>query len=199
MLKTFTGFLYGTSYEIVYQGSTGKDYLSELTWEIKPLFYAGAEIDYSFKDNTEHHGFSLCAGLKAAIPMKTGVMEDRDWNWGKYGVPPGTLTNFSSHDNHTKAAFLVNFGASFSIPAGKFIFGFFLNADYMFFKWEAWNGYLQYMDDNFIIHQLSGLQISYIQNWFLFNTGATADLFLGRFTISGGVFFPGPFVLYSHR
>jgi len=199
-LSSNIGFLYGTAYEIVYTGSGENNYLSELRWDIKPLVYFGLDLDFGPKEPLKQWGLFFGAGIKAAFPMETGVMEDRDW------LPtcsvPGALTHFSSHENHTKAAFLLNLDSGFSLPLGKFVLKFFLNLDYMYFKWEAWNGYTQYGDNypfdslyipwnsnsSFTKVPIYGLGITYSQHWILFNTGIGAELFLDRFTFSAAVF-----------
>jgi outer membrane protease len=185
------GILYGTSYEIVYLQEGKNDYLSELQWEIKPLIYLGIKIDYTLKNPADMSGFFFSFGFKAAVPMKTGIMEDRDWDSFSYPVDPGTLTNFSSHENRTINAFLISFDTAFSIPVRKLVIKYFLNVDFMFYKWEAWNGFFQYMNYNFEKKPIDGLCISYRQYWFLFNTGVKADLFLDYFSFSAGIFF-GP-------
>ena len=209
------GFLYGNSYEIVYKGKSSKDYLSELQWDIKPLIYLGINLDYGLKNPMDNHGFFAGLGLKIAIPTETGIMEDRDWMPYVENYPKA-LTHFSSHENHTKAAVLINLNTGYSIPVRKFALKFFMNFDYMYYSFEARNGYTRYgvnspmnpenpltwfkpeykpFDpkdlDKFPKNPVYGLCISYSQHWILFNTGIGTEFPLGQFTISTG-FFIGP-------
>ncbi|MCL1928707.1 MAG: omptin family outer membrane protease [Treponema sp.] len=200
------GFLYGTSYEIVYKNSNSNDYLSELQWEIKPLLYFGIDLDYGLKNPINNHGFFVGLGLKAAIPMETGIMEDRDWI--EPCTKPGSLTNFSSHENHTKASFLVNLETGYSIPFWKLILKFSLNFDYMYFNFEGQNGYTQHgpndlyavllipWDSTFDQIPWNGLAISYTQHWLLFNTGMEVVFPINNITLSAG-FFIGPSICFA--
>jgi outer membrane protease len=197
------GFMYGTSYEIVYKNSVSNRYMSELQWNIKPLLFFGLDIDFGPQEPLEHWGFFAGLGIKAGLPMVTGIIEDRDWL--EPTTVPGSLTLFSSHENHTKAAFLANLNTGLSLPVQKFMFKFYLNFDYMYFSWEARDGYTQYdknirakgdntpyvpWDSGFQKNYANalGLGISYVQHWFLFSTGIGGKLPLGRFTLSADVF-----------
>ncbi|MDR2471474.1 MAG: omptin family outer membrane protease, partial [Treponema sp.] len=109
-LSAGPGIMYGTSYEIVYRQSGSDDYLSELRWDIKPLYYLGLELELAPARPLERWGFFAALGARAALPMKTGTMEDRDWIH-----PSGDLNLFSSHDNYTTAAVMANIEAGFSL------------------------------------------------------------------------------------
>ena len=205
-LSTGIGLLYGTSYEIVYKDAYKDDYLSELQWDIKPVYYGVINFDLGQKNPSEGFGFFGGIELEIALPMKTGEMEDRDW---KSDVnPPGSLTHFSSHNNHTIAAISAGLNTGVSLPVWKFILRFYLNFDYLFFKWEAKDGYTQYGKNNteygpytpwnpdFSKSPSPGLGISYTQHWFLLNTGIGAAIPLGRFTLAFD-FFIGPSICVS--
>ena len=195
------GFLYGTSYEIVYQDSRSEDYLSELQWEIKPLLYLGLNVEFGPQNPLEQWGLFADLGVKAGLPIETGVMEDRDWMLPN--TVPGSLTHFSSHENHTRAAFLVNLGTGLSLPLSNFLIKFSLNFDYWYFKWEARNGYSQYgpnypqlsssdplyipWNPGFDKEPSQGLIVSYTQHWLLTSFGIGAEYFLDRFTFSAAV------------
>jgi outer membrane protease len=204
-MSTGPGFLYGTAYEIVYKSSGSDDYVSELQWNMKPLLYWKLDLELAPQKPMQRWGPFFGLGIKAGLPMETGDMEDRDWLKSK---SPGSLTHFSSHDNHTKAAFLVNLGTGLSFPLRKVLFKVHLQADYMYFKWEARDGYIQYgpndpgrittndpntwfdpWNSGFKKEPLDGLGITYQQHWILINTGIGADVPLGRFTLSGTLFF----------
>ena len=181
------GFFSGTSYEIVYKYADENEYLSELQWNIKPLFYMGIALNYDLKEPAEERGFLLGIGLKAGIPMQTGSIKDRDWL-----LFSEDLTHYSSHENHTKAAVLLNVSTGYSLPVWKMVLKFYLNFDFMYFKWEARNGYIQYgpnkstpyipWDASFPKEPSSGLGITYTQHWVLFSAGIGADFPMGRFT-----------------
>jgi outer membrane protease len=194
-ISTGLGFLFGTSYEIVYQYTGEKDYLSELQWNIKPLLFMGINLDFGLKNPMKKPGFFAGLGFKSALPMETGIMEDRDWM--QPSTVPGALTHFSSHENHTRAALFVNHDAGLSLPLRKLVLKFHFNLDYMYFKWEALNGYTQYdpadsypsipWNSGFPKIPFSGTGIRYTQHWFLLSTGAGAEFPLGRFTFSASV------------
>ena len=194
------GFLYGTSYEIVYRNSGSKEYLSELQWNFKPLFFLGLNLDFAQKNPKAAWGFFTGIGLKAGLTMETGFIEDRDWI--SPSTVPSYLTHFSSHENHTKAAFLINLNSGFSFSIRNFIIKLLINFDYMYFKWEAWNGYLKYgaiipggytpwNDPSGRSEPTYGLGISYVQHWILVSAGIGADFILNRFTLSAN-FLIGP-------
>jgi outer membrane protease len=202
-LSTGPGFLFGTAYEIVYQNSKSDHYLSELQWNMKPLLYWGLDLELAPQKPMQRWGPFFGLGIKAGLPMETGDIEDRDWI--PSSTRPGALTHFSSHDNHTKAAFLVNLETGLSFPLWKMLFKVYLDADYMYFKWEAQDGYTQYgpnkyeppppyipWDPSFPkepFTDMGGLGITYQQHWILISTGVGADFPFGRFTLSGTLFF----------
>ncbi|MDR2142742.1 MAG: omptin family outer membrane protease [Treponema sp.] len=172
------GILYGTSYEIVYDSSSSQRYLSELQWNIKPLLFAGLSAEFGPKNPLDKFSFFTGLEIKAGLPGKTGVMEDRDW---LYPVTvPGSLTHFSSHENQGKAAFLADLGGGVSFPLGKMAaLKISLDFSYMYFKHEAWNGYIQYGSNNtntlpYVPWQadwpksdIPGLVADYTQHWFI--------------------------------
>lgn len=193
-LSAGIGAFYGTAYEIVYKYSGKNEYLSELQWNIKPLLYMGITFNYGLKEPSENRGYFAGVGLKTGIPMQTGIIEDRDWM-----LSSKDLTHFSSHENHTKAAILVNISTGYSLPLWKLVLKFYLNFDFIYFKWEARNGYTQYgpngsepfipWDPSFPKEPLIGLGITYSQYWIIFNTGIGAEFPIGRlFTLSANIF-----------
>jgi outer membrane protease E len=196
-LSTGPGIIYGTVYEIVYQSSTSDDYLSELQWELKPLWYLGLNLSFGPRDILRRWGISADLGIKAGIPMVTGTMEDRDWL--APNTVPGSLTNFSSHDNKTQAAVLADLDFAFSLPFKKyFFFKALLSLDYLFLKMEARDGYIQYGPNNpspsrttpyepwspsFQKEPLAGAGIIYIQHWILLSPGISLGAVLDRVTL----------------
>jgi outer membrane protease len=142
-LDAEVGILWGTSHEIVYNDSRSSRYLSELQWQIQPLWYAGLSTTFGLADPFKRLGFFADLGLKAGLPVETGRMEDRDWF--PIVEPSGSLTHFSSHDNKTTLAFMADLGGGFSSPlTSVFLFNVSLRISYMLFRFQAWNGYVQY-------------------------------------------------------
>ncbi len=192
------GMLYGTSFELVYR--TGDILLSELTWDMKPLFYFGSFVEFSRKDPMEKTGFYAKLGLKFGFPANTGFMEDRDWEAANY-----ELSNFSRHDNFTNSALLLDFAAGISIPGfSTVIITPFLGFNYMHYKWTGRDGYLQYAsgtnawDDSLPKIPCYGPVISYSQNWIIFSAGFSVRYpFLKRFVIEGGFSFSPLILVYA--
>jgi outer membrane protease len=179
-LSAETGILYGTSYEIVYYHASSRRYLSELQWNMKPLFFAGLSAELGPRNPLNGFAFFAELEIKAGLPGETGVTEDRDW-FPNVPTAPGALTHFSSHENRTKAAFLADLGGGVSFPLGKIsVLKIALNFSYMFFKHEAWDGYYQYggnptdingpcvpWQSDWKKNYLYGLGMDYTQHWFI--------------------------------
>jgi outer membrane protease len=188
--------MYGTAYEILYQDSSSEDYRSELRWELKPLWYLGLKVSFGPGDILRRWGITAELAVKAGLPMKTGTMEDRDW---LPSTVPGSLTNFSSHDNKTRAAVLVDLDFAFSLPfKGRFFFKPLLSLDYVFLNMEARNGYIQYgpnrpsasrtapyepWSSSWEKEPMTGSGITYIQHWILLSPGIGLGAALGRVTL----------------
>ncbi|MDR2518507.1 MAG: omptin family outer membrane protease [Spirochaetaceae bacterium] len=162
------GILYGAGEEIVYK--TGNTYLSQLLWDMKPLFYLGTDIGFSRSNPLEGPGVMLGLSMKFGLPGETGVMEDRDWQSGA----DNRLTNFSSHENKTQGAFIFDVTAGATLPvASRLVLGFYLGFSYMRFSWAAENGYYQYESTQWAEIPLYGPAISYSQTWFIFFPGVS--------------------------
>jgi outer membrane protease len=171
-----SGVLYGTAYEILYENSHSADYLSELQWNIKPLWFVGAFFEYAPKDPLANNALFFNADIKIGIPSKAGVMEDRDW---MDRSKPNVLTHFSSHDNKTTEAFIMNNATGFSIPLmGDFLAKVSLDFMLMHYQFEAWDGYTQYgtnttrppynpWNPNFKKVDFNGLGLDYYQLWII--------------------------------
>ncbi|MDR1306938.1 MAG: omptin family outer membrane protease [Treponema sp.] len=195
-LSAGPGMMYGTAYEIVYQDSASEDYLSELRWELKPLWYLGLKASFGPGDILRRWGISLELAVKAGLPMKTGTLEDRDW---LTSTVPGSLTHFSSHDNKTRAAVLADLDFAFSLPfKGRFFFKPLLSLDYVFLSMEARNGYIQYgpnypsssrtapyepWSSSWKKEPMTGSGITYIQHWILLSPGIGFGAVLDRVTL----------------
>jgi outer membrane protease len=180
-----TGFLYGTAYELIYDVTKNSKYTSELQWNIKPLLYAGLSFEYGPKEPSVTMGLYGSVDFKIGLPMETGGMEDRDWLTP--ASTPGSLSLFSSHENKTYSAVIVDLEPGLSLPLGnnlslKLYFGF----SYAYFKFESTDGYTQYGDNNHSANKdypyvpwnsnwpkvyISGLGIDYVQNWVILKPG----------------------------
>jgi outer membrane protease len=178
-----------------------------LQWNARPLWFAGAAIEYGPKKPFDRMDFFGTLELKVGIPGKTGVIEDRDWL-----VPvtvPSALTHFSSHDNITKAAVLADLGGGISVPlTGSLVLRLSLDLSYMHFKYEAHDGYTQYGGPTGNDHlpsstnpyvpwdpawpkddpsRVRGLSMDYVQHWFILRPSAGLALRLNRFYLSASL------------
>lgn len=74
-LKPYAGMIYGTQDEFVFSkcadGKTRK--LSELNWELKPVFFGGIQGTAHFKK------LFLSAEIESAVPQHCGTVYDSDW------------------------------------------------------------------------------------------------------------------------
>ncbi|MDR2807579.1 MAG: omptin family outer membrane protease [Spirochaetaceae bacterium] len=176
-IATGAGFLSGTSEEIVYQDTVDNIVLSQLSWEMKPLYYMSIELDYAPADRFKKATVFLDLSFKFGLEGITGTMEDRDWQ--DYSNT-NALTNYSTHDNYTKDAFILDGEAGFLLPlSSRYLFKVSGGFSYMTFSWNARNGYLQYAkteggyydtsvypwSDSLPKKYLYGPVISYSQQW----------------------------------
>jgi outer membrane protease len=171
------GLIYGQGEEIVYRNSETDDYLSQLLWDMYPLFYIGSSLNFSRINPMERIGFFSDLTLRFGIPDKTGNMEDRDWlSANNY------LTHFSSHTNYTQGSLLMDFAVGFSFPVLKRVllkvYGTFI---YMSLSWSAQDGYFQYAketensyppwDGSIPKVSMFGSVINYSQKWLITTPG----------------------------
>lgn len=191
-ISSLFGMVYGSAEEIVYPtGSTKGEFLSQLLWDMKPLFYCGALLDFSPIDPMEKWSFYSALSFKAGIPAKTGKMEDRDWQ----SVENSALTNYSVHDNESREAFWLEgaFGVSFPIKS-RFLFSLSANVSYMHFSFTGWGGSFQYAAETSAGHFSpigeaqkgsfsSGKVINYTQDWLIVAPGLSLNArFLSYFS-----------------
>ena len=180
------GFIFGQSLELVYpvSGGTKGNYLSELKWDLKPVFYSGFWVDFAKVDLMSSPGFFASFSFKAGIPSASGIMEDRDW----LSVENDALTNYSRHDNKTQGFFAADLSLGASIPVKPhFYIKPFLCGSWMHFSFSATNGYAIYarektpgsetfyrIDDNPDTETFSGEIMTYRQDWLFFAAGLQA-------------------------
>jgi len=199
------GMLFGQANEIVYYPKS-EDFLSELQWDIKPLFYAGLAADFGPANNFSKHGFVGNLSLKVGIPQKSGTMVDRDWDDTYWWVDSGTLTNYSRHDNFSERAILADLSLGYSFPLLNFIaFGINLDFSYMHYYWIAKDGYYQYLTqgqtwaDEIPKVPMKGNLIEYTQDWFILSPGVFIKFRLGRFFSLNGNFNYSPLIYCVDR
>ncbi|MDR1893995.1 MAG: omptin family outer membrane protease [Spirochaetales bacterium] len=190
-LSLRAGLLSGAAYEEVYRSAERDQFLSELTWEVKPLYYGGVCLEFGQENPRLRAGFFTRLDLKTGLPGVTGVMEDRDW-LGRTADGGNTgLSHFSSHTNTLRQFVALDFQAGLSFPlGGSFVLRCLGGGSAMHLYWEASDGYTQYgmslsgalspgvLDD---VHELwspslpkvpvYGLGISYVQDWVVFHLG----------------------------
>jgi len=165
------GFVWGQTMEYVYPrpGETKNELLSELVWDMKPVFYIGIQAQFSRIDMTSRPGLFFSVSFKAGIPADSGVIEDRDW-LSPYN---SELTRFSSHTNKTDKFFWLDAAAGYSFPVKSFFYiKPFIGGSWMRFSFTGRDGYGIYNDCNPKEQDFSGeTGISYRQDWFLLAAG----------------------------
>jgi outer membrane protease len=202
-INAFTGLLYGQGEEIVYKYENSDVYYSQLLWDLKPLFYFGSSLLFSQRDPRENLGLFGGLLVRFGVSRQTGGVEDRDW----LSSINNDLTHFSSHDNYTEGALLIDFstGLSFPLEIGP-LFKMFIGLSLMRFKWTARDGYYQYAEristgiyepwDNSIEKSpVYGPAIAYSQEWLIFTLGSSLHIPLFDFFTLGVCFQLGPAVL----
>jgi len=170
------GFVYGQSFEYVYKLHKSSDLLSELIWDIKPIFYLGSQFDFGRADLTSGAGVFASLQFKAGFPAITGVMEDRDWTSNH----SGQLTHYSEHTNKTAEFFWLDFCAGTSIPiANQFYIKPLLAFSWMHFSFIGSDGFGTYEFENWEYHPFSGEVITYMQDWLLASLGVSFGAYIG--------------------
>lgn len=155
-------FRYGEINEYVY---TDGIKLSQLDWDIKPLWLFGAEVDFQYKS------FITQLSFLAALPLNSGLMQDYDWL-----LLDEQLTNFSEHSLKTEKQ--INFSAFVGLEVyknNKISIVPKIGYEYLSTVMMAYDGYYQHPDSNnnptpmpHEVKEWSGKAISYNQNLDLF-------------------------------
>jgi len=202
------GFIYGQTEEIVYPPSRYKaKYLSQLLWEIKPVFYYGLALDFSRAQPMTKWGFFSNISLKNGIPNKSGNMEDRDWE----SIENDNLTKYSIHDNFTNNLFFLDFSAGFSFPLKhSLLIKTYLTVSYMHFNFYGENGYGNYAREtggagsgifasindspDYLSFANSGKLINYTQDWFIVSPGVSLGYYFNALFYAELVFHISPLV-----
>jgi len=194
-LGTQFGFLYGHISELVYSvpDDTKNELLSELIWDVKPLYYFGLHFDLCRRDVMKDSGFFLSLFLKAGIPLESGKMENRDW----MSVENAELTHFSAHTNKNNHLFLAEVSVGATLPVKNFFYVKpFLTGCWSYFSFTGKDGYGEYarskgggayypISDNPNTESFYGQDvIQYNQNWIKISPGISAGLnFLSGFAV----------------
>jgi len=188
------GFVNAQAVEIVYPTDTKGKYLSELLWNMKPLYYLGLQAEFGLFNIMSETGFFSVLSIKSGIPGDTGIHENRDW----MSVENSNLTHYSKHTNRTNKFTMIDFKNGASIPLTYIYLKPFINFSWMNFSFSGIDGYGKYArgkkyDDNgspvedpssypvmfFPItdnprkYTYHGEVITYEQNWFLLAPGFT--------------------------
>jgi len=171
------GMFYGQGEEILYKYRNSDQFASHLLWDLKPLFYIGMGVEFGPRDPFRSNGFFAAGSLKVGFPMKTGIMEDRDWNY----KDNDELTHYSRHDSHTKNALLGDAKAGYSWKLRyNLALGAYGEISVMHYSWSAEDGYYQYLNtnvpdqvwtDDIPKEYLNGPVIQYSQLWMMIAPG----------------------------
>lgn len=184
------GVLYGQAEEIVYPVDTKAQYLSQLLWDVKPVFYGGLLMEFSPARPAEKSGVCASLSLKYGIPGSSGKMEDRDW----MSIENTALTHFSSHDNVVREVMLVDASAGYSFSLARFMaIKPFVSFSFMRYRFSGMDGYGLYasetsfgsgmykpIDDSTPKYFFEGKVINYTQEWFHIAPGLSYGLFFLR-------------------
>jgi outer membrane protease len=194
-LSTWTSFgvLLGQSEEIVYPSPEYKaKVLSQLLWDIKPVFYDSFSLDFSRAQPMEKWGLFTTLSLKIGFPGKSGEMEDRDW----MSVQNDALTHYSVHDNYTNELFIFDASAGVSFPfiRDQFLLKTYVTMSYMRFSFSGQygsgtyarplgNGIYAPIDDNPRRESFDNWEkvINYTQNWITVAPGIALGYYFYRF------------------
>ena len=197
------GFVYGQALEFVYPHNTKGEFLSELKWDMKPVFYTGVRIAFGRTDDLYNTpGFFSTASFKAGFGGDSGFMEDRDWQ----SIENDALTSFSRHTNTTRELYWLDITAGASLPVKNFLYiKPFFSGSWMRFSFSGRDGWGKYargketdiygspetfypIECNPVEYSYKGRHvINYVQNWFLAAAG---------FSIGTKILYPFSFDLF---
>jgi len=167
------GFVYGQSVELVYPVNTPAKYLSELLWDMKPVFYLGLQADFGRINIMDKPGFFASLSFNIGLPSVTGIMEDRDW----MNLNNDYITHYSRHTNKTREFLWLDLEAGMTIPVRHDLYiKPVLAGSWMRFAFTGRDGYGEY---NFpgvpsYISYDGQEVIRYEQNWYIIAAGLSA-------------------------
>jgi outer membrane protease len=158
------GLKYGIAGEFVYKNSNDLDKLGQLIWDMKPLFFWGAFLDFSRRDPMEAAGFFIRTDLQAGFPAKSGKAEEGAW------TESGAVSLLSIHDNYTNGAWFLDLTTGVSIPIRPRLYlRFYAALNYMKFAWSGEEGYRQTSGSSRL--DFYGPVTAYSQTWMIFAGG----------------------------
>ncbi|MCL2229491.1 MAG: omptin family outer membrane protease [Treponema sp.] len=178
-LGTFFGAVYGHSEELVYPTNTPAELYSELLYDMKPVLYAGIQVEYGRTNLMRNPGVFASLVFKAGIPGDSGIMEDRDW----LSTASTDLTNYSRHTNMTRSFYWLDLHVGAVIPFQFFYIKPFLSGSWMHFAFTARDGYKQYANESGGVYSpiedapiepMFGDVIRYQQDWLVPAAGISA-------------------------
>jgi outer membrane protease len=191
------GIVHGQAREYVYPvTNTTHKYLSELLWDMKPVFYLGIQADFGRRNLMSAPGFFASVSFKAGIPGDTGVMEDRDWQSKTSDV----LTDYSRHTNTTREYFWLDAAIGASIPIGSVTYiKPFLSFSWTHFAFSGRDGHgeYSYWGTPYISYEGQKV-IDYQQDWILIAAGFSIGTNTRPFSISLS-FQISPFIYCTSR
>jgi outer membrane protease len=145
------GLLYGENNYAIYWDTKNTNRMSELIWDLKPLGFAGVDMDLDWQIPKTRWGIFTGSSFKFGFPAHAGVIEDRDWMGTTGGTAfyngnhPEWLTHYSASDARVDSALLIDadLGASFRLSP-SFLLKAYISYAYMSFSWTATGGSLLY-------------------------------------------------------
>jgi outer membrane protease len=186
------GILWGRAEEILYKDPDSDTRISQLLWDLKPLVYAGTDFEFGPRNLWTKSGFTAGLSLKYGFPLKTGIMEDRDWL-----SDDAYITNYSNHDAYANGVYMVDISTGFSWAfASRISLRVYGEFSYMYLSWTSQDGYIQYPKDgngNYLYDgskpwdpdlpkdPVYGTGIIYTQNWLMFSPSLSFALKLTRY------------------
>ena len=204
---TSFGTFLGQTEEIVYPSSDyHAAFLSQLLWDIMPVFYYGLSLDFSRAQPMEKWGFFATLSLRNGIPGKSGILENRDW----MSRENNALTHYSVHDNVTNELFILDASAGLSFPLSQMLLKTYVTMSYMHFSFSGQYGYGTYaqeigglysdiyapIDKDPILQSFANWEkvINYTQNWLTAAPGIALVSYFHRFYFEFS-FAVGPLIL----
>ena len=199
------GIITGHAEEIVLPTNTKAKYLSQLLWNMKPVFYYGFLLNFSGSEQREKRGYFADISLKQGIPGFSGIHENRDW----MSMENNRLTHYSIHSNETRELFFLDLSGGLSFPFNNMVLKAYANVSFMRFSFSGSGGHGTYaledpsstgkyypMSYNPLEVDYSGITvISYTQQWLNFAPGVSLDYFFDDNFFAEISFLITPFVL----
>jgi outer membrane protease len=198
-LSATAGALIGQAEEIVYKHADTDDKASQLLWDMKPLLCLGSALSFSRSDLLSGPGAAVDLSVKFGLPLKSGAMEDQDWQ-----LPDsGQLTDYSTHDAYLEGGtLLLDVSGGITIPVKSAVAIKALAAvSYMQVSWDARDGHGEYwlldretQERVWKGHDFDGSVITYDQAWLILSPGIGLFWPLGRALTLEFSFFISPLI-----